>query len=78
MILGEVTKVYKVKNTKTGKYSNGGKTPKFHPKGKSWTKLAPLRNHIRYYREYYEDCIIEVNYCQVVSKEEIGLEADKV
>lgn len=41
-----ITKVYKIRNKKTGLYSTGGMTPAFTKSGKTWSELAHLKNHL--------------------------------
>lgn len=39
-------KAYKIKNQKTGLYSTGGSIPRWTAKGKTWSSLGPLKNHL--------------------------------
>jgi hypothetical protein len=55
---------YKIKN-RDGLFSTGGKFPKFKKKGKSWSSLGHLKNHINLVNEYnyynkdiYKDCVV--------------------
>lgn len=54
---------YKIKN-KDGLFSTGGKSPKFKKKGKSWSSLGHLKNHLTLVNEYpnfhniYKDCVV--------------------
>lgn len=41
-----ITKVYKIRNKKTGLYSTGGTSPKFTKSGKTWSQLSHLKNHL--------------------------------
>ena len=54
-------KLWKIRNKKTGLFSNGGKTPKFTKNGKIWTCKGHLRLHLHQFSEYelqkvYKDC----------------------
>lgn len=41
-----VTTVYKIRRIKDGLFSKGGKTPTFSKKGKTWSSLGHLKNHM--------------------------------
>jgi hypothetical protein len=38
--------LFKIRNTETGEFSTGGKSPDFNEKGKVWNSIGHLRNHI--------------------------------
>lgn len=44
--------IYRIKNTKTGMYSNGGSYPRWSKKGKIWKTLGYVRSHLRAFMEY--------------------------
>lgn len=54
-------KLWKIRNKKTGLFSNGGKVPKFTKNGKLWSCKGHLRLHLKQFSEYelqkiYKDC----------------------
>ena len=61
--------LYRIQNTKTGLYSKGGTsadqsdTSSWNKKGKLWTGIGPLKNHLRQYvedlpyRKHYQNYI---------------------
>lgn len=56
------SKVFKIRRTTDKLFSNGGSSPDFNSKGKSWTTLSGLKNHLnlalgRYGRPHvYQNC----------------------
>jgi len=51
--------VFKIRNTETSLYSNGGSKPTFSKTGKSWTSIGHLQNHItkiKKSRKSYTSC----------------------
>lgn len=38
--------IYKLRNKITGEFSTGGLSPVFNKKGKTWTNLGHVKNHI--------------------------------
>lgn len=76
-----MTKLYKIRNTITNEYSNGGSYPSFTSRGKMWKGLGQLRNHLAMLKPYgsdkvgkfhlYEDCEI-VEY-ELVERQTISM-----
>lgn len=59
-------KVYKIRDKETGLFSTGGTYPRFTNKGKSWSGMDALKNHINQFkgresRWRYDNCeVIEM------------------
>ena len=52
---------YKIRRETDGLYSSGGQHPIFTTKGKIWSKIRYLKNHLRLVKkERYDDCEIIV------------------
>lgn len=44
--------VYKIRNKTTGLFSGGGAYPRWSKKGKVWTSMGNLRNHLNMFKTY--------------------------
>lgn len=57
-----MTYIYKIKRLSDGLYSSGGCYVKFSKRGKVWTSIGGLKNHLNMFRDYgkkkYEDCVL--------------------
>lgn len=66
--------VYKIKSTKTGLYSKGGMCPSFTKKGKAWTNIGYLKNHINaldgYGRSIYKEHDVTIECYEVIKTEQ--------
>jgi len=62
-----VTKYFKIKNTKTGKFSAGGMSPEFTKKGKSWKSMRDIKSHLSLVRSWHYDNY--VNECELIKYE---------
>ncbi len=52
-------KMYRIRN-QDGRYSNGGRFPRFTGKGKIWTTLGGLKSHLNLtYKSYPTDVVVE-------------------
>jgi hypothetical protein len=56
---------YKIRCKSDGTFSSGGQWPIFTSKGKIWSGIGPLKNHLRLVRKgIYDDCeilVIKIN-----------------
>lgn len=76
MARGNITQFFKIRRTTDGLFSCGGMDPRFDNKGKAWTTLSGLKNHLnlamsgRYgNKEVYKDCeVIHIELEQTVKE----------
>ena len=56
------TYIYKIKRLSDGLYSTGGTRFAFNKKGKVWTSIGGLKNHLNMFGDYgkkkYEGCVL--------------------
>lgn len=59
--------VYKIMNDR-GLFSEGGEDPQFGKKGKTWTNIGHLKNHLRLARPYRNCELVTIVRTEVVTE----------